>query len=176
MEEWKYIDGTDKAYMISNMGKVKSMPRYVQRTDGKPYFTKERILRYAIDGNGYARLAFRHLGKFKTFKLHRLVAEYFCEKHDGKNEVNHINGNKIDNRAINLEWCNRSENMKHAFNAGLCRPNAGSSNSNASIDEIQALTVKTMIGHTKLANIARQMNISKNIVKDISRKKTWKHV
>lgn len=51
--------------------------------------------------------------------LHRLVAEAFCERPDGADEVNHIDGNKQNNRADNLEWVTRAENLKHAFETGL---------------------------------------------------------
>lgn len=55
----------------------------------------------------------------KLFKVHRLVAEYFIPKVEGKNIVNHINGDKTDARASNLEWCTYSENNIHALKTGL---------------------------------------------------------
>ena len=55
---------------------------------------------------------FRAFGK--RHYLHRLVAEAFISNPSGKLEVNHINGNKLDNRAENLEWATRSDNMRHA--------------------------------------------------------------
>jgi hypothetical protein len=61
-------------------------------------------------------------GKKGNESWHRIVAECFIPKIEGKDFVNHINGNKYDNRASNLEWVNRSENQLHAYKLGLQVP------------------------------------------------------
>lgn len=53
------------------------------------------------------------------YYVHRLVAELFCEKKEGRNVVDHIDGNKKNNKASNLRWVNNSENLKYAFEQGL---------------------------------------------------------
>ena len=55
----------------------------------------------------------------KTVFVHRLVADAFVHKPEWAYEVNHLNGDKADNRAENLEWTTRSDNMRHAYKAGL---------------------------------------------------------
>lgn len=74
-----------------------------------------RLLTYAINNRGYK--AVKIAGKTKM--IHRLVAECFVPNPDGKPYVNHINGDKLDNSAINLEWCTHRENMDHAYSTGL---------------------------------------------------------
>lgn len=164
-------------YMVSSCGKVKSASRVIIRSNGRHHTTRERILKPAMDSNGYNRVAFNVVSKLTTFKVHRLVASAFCLKQAGKNEVNHINGIKTDNRCENLEWVNRSENMLHAFSNNLCRPVVGENNASAKITEMIAITIKTMImSGLKLSKIARDYKVSIHIVKDISRGRTWKHL
>lgn len=80
------------------------------------------------NGRGYANITLIKNGnKFKTV-IHRLVAKAFIPNPENKPEVNHINGNKRDNRLDNLEWCTSSENRKHAFKIGLAKARKGKDN------------------------------------------------
>lgn len=80
-----------------------------------------KILKNRISNSGYARVAVYIDGKQKSLLVHRLVADLFLcgEK---KEQVNHIDGNKLNNESKNLEWCTRSENSKHAVAVGLYKP------------------------------------------------------
>ena len=114
MEEeiWKPIKGYEGVYEISNLGRVRSIGRYVQaKIKGTKCITFKggRILSPGDNGKGYL---FVHLMN-KRFYVHRLVCEAFIEKRDGANQVNHKDGIKSNNRANNLEWCTHSENMLH---------------------------------------------------------------
>jgi hypothetical protein len=67
-------------------------------------------------------------GKYKSYFVHRLVAYTYMKKPVDKTEINHINGNKLDNRLENLEWCTSSENQQHAFRLGLQKGRIGKNN------------------------------------------------
>lgn len=120
-EIWKSIEGYDGKYEISNFGRVKSLYDNKGRK-------REKILIPRISKNGYLYLNLWKNSKGKSKKIHRMVAEAFCKKNIDAQCVNHINGIKTDNRAINLEWCTYSYNTKHAFKSGLQKPKKGNDN------------------------------------------------
>ena len=68
---------------------------------------------------GYLQITLQKQGKKEYKKVHRLVAEAFIENTYNKREVNHIDGNKSNNNATNLEWVTSSENQIHAYKMGL---------------------------------------------------------
>ena len=105
MEEWKDIQGYEGLYQISNMGRVKSLN---YRNTGK-----EGIMKLDKVKGGYLQLYLYKDGKRKHYLVHRLVATAFCENPEGYNEVNHINEDKADCRADNLEWCSSSYNNSY---------------------------------------------------------------
>lgn len=113
MEIWKNIKGYEGFYQISDMGCVKSLERTVIKKDGRKQTVKERILKPAMTKDGYLMTYLCSSQKRKWFRVHRLVCEAFHENPDGKTQVNHINENKTDNRACNLEWCTVKENNNH---------------------------------------------------------------
>lgn len=106
MEIWKSVNGFEGLYMVSNLGRIKSLPRNGTRKNGS-------ILKPAIRGNYlFVRLTGNRLDK--KCSVHRLVAEAFIPNPSNKPLVNHKDGNKLNNNANNLEWCTQSENMIHA--------------------------------------------------------------
>ena len=95
-------------YQVSNLGRVKSLK-----------FNKEKIIKISLHKRGYLNIILWKDGIIKNFKPHRLVAEAFIPNPNNLSQVNHINGDKTDNRADNLEWCSGSENQLHSFRTGL---------------------------------------------------------
>lgn len=108
-EEWRDVVGYEGRYQVSSMGRVKSL----ERKDCLGRIQKERILKPGVNGGGYLKVGLRAGGKTRMFLVHRLVCQAFHENPDNKPQVNHLNEDKTDNRACNLEWCTRRENMNH---------------------------------------------------------------
>lgn len=102
------IKGYEGLYSITKNGKVYS-------------YISKKFLTQGVNNDGYATI---NLCKDKihySAKIHRLVAEHFIPTDIGK-EINHKDGNKLNNKVDNLEWCTRSYNVKHAYNIGLATP------------------------------------------------------
>ena len=111
MEVWKDIPGYEGKYQISNMGRVKSLPRN-EKFCKRP---TEVILKTFICGSGYQEVILKDNGTRKPKLIHRMVAESFVPNPSGKEEVNHKDGDKDNNRYTNLEWVTPRENIRHSY-------------------------------------------------------------
>lgn len=119
MEEiWKDIEGYEGLYQVSNMGRIKSLERY-KENHGKLQKVEEKIKTINIKNSGYQFVQLYKNNKYKNLMVHRLVAQAFIPNVNNKPQINHIDGNKLNNNVTNLEYCTNSENNKHAWNTGL---------------------------------------------------------
>lgn len=125
-EVWKPVVGYEGFYEVSNLGGVRSLDRTTLRDNRhgrQPTEIKGRVMKQGIrSGYYYVNLCVNDVRKKRT--VHSLVAEAFLSW-AGVREVNHKDGNKMNNYADNLEWCTRSENHKHALVNGLFVPPSG---------------------------------------------------
>lgn len=118
MEIWADINGYEGLYQVSNLGRIKSLARY-QDNHGTKQWIEERIKNARSKSSGYLVVDLYKNGVGKTKHVHRLVAENFIENKENKATVNHIDGNKSNNVANNLEWATPSEQNKHYYRNGL---------------------------------------------------------
>jgi len=120
-EHWIPILGYEGLYEVSDFGLVRSITRSVKTKGGKQRISKGHVLRITVN-SGYATVQLSRSGKTKTFKVHRLVATSFIPNPLDLPEVNHIDGNKLNNVIANLSWCTKSQNVQHAYDMGLMIP------------------------------------------------------
>ncbi|MCH4169550.1 MAG: NUMOD4 motif-containing HNH endonuclease [Streptococcaceae bacterium] len=115
-EKWKDLPGYEGIYQVSNLGNVRTSKDKItfSKLHGERHW-KQRILKPKTDKNGYKRVSLWKDGKEKTSLVHRLVAIAFLSKINGKDYINHIDGNPSNNNVANLEWCNHHDNLLHAF-------------------------------------------------------------
>lgn len=121
MEKWKNVFGYEDLYEVSSLGRIKRKDGFVKTGIKNNDLRKinGRILKQHLKKNGYLCVDLSKETKVKTLTVHRIVAMAFLEKIEGKEQVNHKNGNKLDNRVENLEWVTSQENRIHAFKTGL---------------------------------------------------------
>ena len=105
-EYWTQVDGAEDGYMVSNLGRVKGI--------------RKAIMGQHDNGLGYLQCKIKMKdGKSRFLKVHRMVAIAFIPNPDGLSDVNHIDGDKRNNAASNLEWVSHSDNVKHSLETGL---------------------------------------------------------
>lgn len=111
-EIWKDIDGYDGRYQVSNMGRVRATILW----SGRNYVNRHKILKPRDNGRCYMRVSLKRPdGVITNEQVSHLVAEAFCENPHGYVEVDHINADRKDNRACNLQWCTHSENVQWGY-------------------------------------------------------------
>lgn len=111
-EIWRDVEGYEGAYMVSNLGRVKSLTRRVPHIRCKLKTVKGTIKAPIIDKDGYHKVALSLGGKNKYFFIHRLVLLHF--KGAGRGVVDHIDQNKTNNHITNLRWASLSLNQRNS--------------------------------------------------------------
>lgn len=114
-------------------------------------------------------------GSSKAFFRHRLVMLCFCPRQDANNfQVNHIDGNKLNNSLSNLEWCTNQENRIHAVKIGLAARLKGEDNPASKLQEHQVLDiVSDLLNHVPYSEIMKKYNCSKSAISAIKNKRNW---
>ena len=126
MEEWKDIKGFEGLYQVSNLGRIKRLPKIIINNGllnkSKKFVCKEIIIKNAVISKGYLGVTLTKDKKRFSKKVHRLVAEAFIPNPDMKPQINHIDCNKKNNSVDNLEWVTSRENVIHAVKNKLYHP------------------------------------------------------
>lgn len=119
-EIWKDIEGYEGKYQVSNLGRVKSLDRYVPFVHGMK-FRAGVIITGAINNKGYRKvLLYNGKTERKQFSVHRLVAQAFLPNPENLPQVNHKDEDKTNNRADNLEWCTAEYNLNYGHHPQSC--------------------------------------------------------
>lgn len=122
-EKWVPVKGYEGLYKVSSLGKIVAEERLVELFGGNATINKlEKQLKTKKHYSGYRLVCLCKGGKRKYTTVHRVVAENLLPNPLKKSQVNHKDGDKSNNAVCNLEWVTSSENLKHAFAAGLKKP------------------------------------------------------
>mgnify|MGYP001763822096 CR=1 FL=1 len=154
--EGYFVDREGKVFS-SRSGKLKELSQSVQR---KYYAVKLHV----------------H-GKTKHDFTHRLVAITFIDNPENKPFVNHKDGNKLNNKADNLEWVTRQENVDHAMKHGLVPAMVGEYNGRAILSESDVLEIYSrLLAGDKATEICKDYGVDQTSIANIKQRKSWKHV
>jgi hypothetical protein len=150
-------------YRVTDMGRVFTQSKLkiplvgkgMEHTgEFKVILKPEREMTYTINNRGYKTVGINKT----TYMVHRLVATHFCSNPYNKPYVNHLDGNKLNNFATNLEWCTTQENVQHSFDAGLRTP-AGRVASQQNLINKSKLTADE-VRYVRRVHIARHKDFS----------------
>lgn len=149
---------------------------YVAFPSGNIYNLHGHMMDGAIGRDGYRHAIINK----KNRDIHRIIAESFIPNEDNLEQVNHINGIKTDNRVENLEWCTRSDNLKHAFANGLESPMRGESNPIHKLTEDDVRYIRQVYKKSDrnygFAALARKFGVDKSTISDAAQKIHWRYM
>lgn len=167
-------------YEISNCGRVKTKKRKIRYTHAitkEEHFREstERFMKiYFNDLTGYKHVILYKEKKSKTFPIHKLVAITFLGDPNGL-VVNHIDGNKHNNRIDNLEYCTDQYNHEHATKTGLKASGSQIANSKLNENCVHAIKYFLKKGYSH-SELSRAFNISRAAIALINKGETWKNI
>lgn len=158
---------------------IEEYPQYEVSSEGQVR-RNAKILKPQLNSKGYYRINICVDSKISKPLLHRLVAKAFIPNPENKPQVNHINGDKTDNRVENLEWVTNSENLLHGRRLGLIKSPCGEDSPNAKLTEEQVRMIKQRYvkgsRQDGAAQIARELGVGIDIILAIVKGRKWKHV
>ena len=177
-EVWKDIPEYEGSYQVSNMGRVRSLDRVVADKNGRKCKYKGKVFKPNVNKTrGYEQLTLSNDNEQNTKTVHRLVLEVF-KPHVNMSDldVNHIDGNKLNNHLTNLEWLTRRDNMLHAQDIGLT-DNRGERGSNAKLSNADVLEILQRLDTgSSQREIALDYGVSESCIAHINTGRTWRAV
>lgn len=178
-EVWRDISGFEGLYQVSNLGRIKTLitERYINRWGG--YYIKQdpKIMKLSlytkIKSKMYYRIQLCKGKRYFHFTVHRLVADAFIPNPEEKPQVNHIDGNKLNNHVSNLEWVTDDENKKHAKRSGMIW--RGHSINTSKLEEDQVIEIRRLFdtGNYTKTDIAKMFKISVPATSSILKRENW---
>lgn len=175
-EVWKQIG--DRHFEVSNLGRVRTLPRYVRcKSDGTLALKTGRILKDIDNGNGYRYVTISLHAVRKNYYVHRLVAETWIDNPQELSEVNHKDGDKTNNHLSNLEWVSLKGNREHAVKNDLIPHGEGSVHSKLTETQvIEILTIARENPNVNRTHLAKKYGICDPHMCAIIKGKEWRRV
>jgi hypothetical protein len=125
---------------------------------------KRKILKPTITPDGYHSVCLYYQGKTKTFLVHRIIAECFIENKFNKPDVNHDDGNKLNNNVTNLEWSTKKENVNHFLEKLSDRKYGEHPNSKIKFDDLLKIHEWVSVEGIYVKDIAKKLNVHESTI------------
>lgn len=174
-ESWKPVPKYSEFYEVSDHGRVRSLSRTLR--DGRSH--EGKVLEPWVGDTGYLEVCLSVHGERHTFRVHRLVVRAFVGPIPDGKEVNHRDGNKLNNHVQNLEIVTVAENVEHARQNGLSDDpprKIGTENGKAKLTPEKVRQIRALEGVIPYRVIGERFGVSKYTVCDVIQKRTWAHV
>lgn len=153
---------------------IPGYPNYLVSSCGQVWSNRSnKYLSPTPNTRGYLTVNLSKNGKTKVFSVHRLVLTTYSNPPSLSHQVNHINGDKLDNSLDNLEWCTAKENTQHAIRVGL-RCTKGESHGRSKLQEKDIHTIRE--SSKSNTELSKDYSVAHQTISDIRRRRIWKHV
>ena len=177
VEQWLSIYGYEDTYMISDLGRVKSLSGLLTTKVGVVKPRRLRIMSQTIKSNGYLSIMFSVNSNQKRFHVHRLVAIAFIPNPENKPEVNHKDCDKKNNAKWNVEWNTIQENTDHAVVNNLV--SKGESSYSSKLTELNIIAIRRLCRINPKFNksrVAKKLGVRDTTIHKIIKGQRWKHL
>lgn len=177
-EEWRPIPGFEGFYEASSLGRIRSLDR-VSRSNGQLRKFNGRVLSQGVSPQKYPVVVLSVNGKSTSSRVHNLIASaFYCDKRPDY-VVNHIDGDKSNNRPDNLEWVTHSQNTTFAAMEARRtrkRRSLGPRTRTGPLTADDVLDIRRLAKSYRLSEIARHFGLHRNTVTRIVHGRTWRHL
>lgn len=161
------------------MKQIPNLDKYFATEQGDIYSTQRgrpKKMVATVDTSKYKRLQLRTKEGVKSFLVHRLVALTYLPNPLGLPQVNHKDGDKLNNHVDNLEWVTASDNMKHAYEIGI-KSSSGESNSRSLFTEDQVLQIYyELLDGARISDLAKKYSSTKGRIGSIKDRTNWTYL
>ena len=173
LEQWKPVNGLPM-YEVSSFGRVRRISRPPYRVGiGR---AKIGVLRGGIGKQGYRKVTLRSSPTHKVVGVvHRLVAQHFLSNPSLKPQVNHLDGDKVNNNVDNLTWATNRENARHAASLGLL-PTKHQSKPRLAREVVREIRRHFKGRYGELTHLAKKYGVTRNCVRNIVNHVAWKYI
>lgn len=155
---------------------ILGFPGYWINKKGEVLGRRGKKLKLGKSTKGYYQIMLKTKQVKKGFRIHRLVAQYFIynDNPEQKNQVNHIDGNKLNNNVDNLEWCTNEYNHNHKMMNGLNVSFKGEEHGRSILTEKEVIDI--FKSKEPYKNLMKKYNISKSTISSIKNRRNWNHI